>query len=110
MLPAIPPLASFLKVLGILKTAAMIKKSFFGDAPFNSKSPKKRASGYKADRTVFTEYHKNIIKARYQINCDLKCANHKDSLTLDELAENLNSELGLHKSRQSYAKVWNSKD
>lgn len=103
----LPSLATITKVSSIVSLIQQIKKTIFGET---QKEEKRLKKPYTCDRTKFTDYHIAVIKSEYNLFVVNNATNPKKKMTQAELAVMLNKKLGLNKSRQAYAAVWNSKE
>lgn len=101
----LPSMLTITKLSGLASIAKEVKTLIFGsDKPARNSQP---AGNSVRDNTKFTEYHKAVIKVEYAVFKINNETNPKKKMTQNDLAIMLNKKLGLNKSRQSYAKIWN---
>lgn len=102
----LPAMSTITKLTGLATIAKEIKEMIWGKEPVCRQ--KEIAGRGVRDTTKFTEYHKAIIRAEFQMMQTLNKTNPKQRMTQEQLAVILNRKLGLNKSRKSYAAVWNA--
>ena len=101
-------LVTALRAVSLVKAAlpivSFVKETFgYEDEP----APVEKLPPRKYDSTPFTQEHYDAITERYMAVCDWNAANPSKRITGAELTIKLNEELGLNKSRTSYARIWN---